>query len=124
MMLHGSGSPKRTIILSPMPTISQLDLGRLSKADKAKRTKITTVRAMPEHQKPYSYLLLTPRIKPGTLLSPDRHLGKDGKMKFTCRKSELKQSGHLASHSWVFGRMGGRRDPERERDAGLERESD
>eukprot|EP00439_Symbiodinium_sp_Y106_P014296 s6714_g2.t1 len=53
-----------------------------------------------------------------------RHLGKDGKMKFTGRKSELKQSGHLASHSWVFGRMGGRRDPERERDAGLERESD
>ncbi|CAE7424690.1 unnamed protein product [Symbiodinium sp. CCMP2456] len=81
MMLHGSGSPKRTIVLSPMVTISELDLGRLTKAEKAKRTNIRTVR---------------------------RHLGKDGKMKFTGRKKELKQSGHLASHrrlleSRVFG---------------------
>ena len=32
------------------------------------------------------------------MLSPGRHLGKDGKMKFTGRKKELKQSGRLASH--------------------------
>ncbi|CAE7435198.1 unnamed protein product, partial [Symbiodinium necroappetens] len=71
MMLHGAGCPKRTLVLSPMATIAELDLGRLTKAEKEKRCTFKTVR---------------------------RHRGKDGKMKFSGQKGELKKSGHLAGH--------------------------
>ncbi|CAE7251682.1 unnamed protein product [Symbiodinium sp. CCMP2456] len=46
MMLHGAASPKPTIVFSPMATISQLDRGRLTKVEKQKRSKLTTVRTI------------------------------------------------------------------------------
>ncbi|CAE7653684.1 unnamed protein product [Symbiodinium necroappetens] len=48
MMLHGAPSPKPTVVLSPMPTIAQLDRGPLTKAEKLKRNRLTTVRTIPE----------------------------------------------------------------------------
>lgn len=44
MMLHGAGSPKPTICYSNMTEVRDLDLGRLTKAEKEKRTRTTTVR--------------------------------------------------------------------------------
>lgn len=38
MMLHGSPTPKRTILYSNMREIGMLDLGKLSNAEKAPRT--------------------------------------------------------------------------------------
>ena len=44
MMLHGSPTPKPTLLLSPMCTISQMDLGPLRKAERQARTRLQTVR--------------------------------------------------------------------------------
>ena len=45
MTLHDAPCPKRTTLFSSMASISQLDLGTLTKKEKAKRIKLKTVRA-------------------------------------------------------------------------------
>ena len=44
MMLHGGGTPKPSLAYSNMAEVQGLDLGRLTKAEKQKRTTATTVR--------------------------------------------------------------------------------
>ena len=44
MILHGCGSPKPTICFSPMKTIEQLNLGKLTKQKKQELTTLVTVR--------------------------------------------------------------------------------
>ena len=44
MMLHGAPTAKRTLLFSPMGTISALDLGPLHKDEREKRGQFKTVR--------------------------------------------------------------------------------
>ncbi|CAE7315092.1 unnamed protein product [Symbiodinium necroappetens] len=67
MMLHGGPTPKPTLLLSPMCTISQLDLGPLRKAERQAKTRFQTVR---------------------------RHLDKNKQKRFSGNRKELKKSGN------------------------------
>ena len=44
MQLHGGPSPKRTLLWSNMSEISSLDLGKLSKVERERRTTTRTVK--------------------------------------------------------------------------------
>jgi hypothetical protein len=46
MALHGGSSAKRTVVYSNIPEIAMLDLGKLTNAEKEKRTTIKTVRSL------------------------------------------------------------------------------
>ena len=55
MALHDGPCPKRTVMFSSMATISTLDLGPLTKAERRRRTSLQTVRGFDALTKPKSY---------------------------------------------------------------------
>ena len=47
MMLHDAPTPKPTTCYSPMQTVASLDLGKLTKTERERRTNFTTVCVLP-----------------------------------------------------------------------------
>ena len=46
MQLHGSGSPKRTVMMGNLSTLGTLDKGKLTAKERVKRTKVRTTRTL------------------------------------------------------------------------------
>ena len=46
MALHGGRSPKRSMFMGNMSSLGGLDKGKLTKAERVKRTKISTARSL------------------------------------------------------------------------------
>ena len=78
-----------------MATISSLDLGRLSKEERERRTSVTTVRAFDEHITIHEPAQ-SPTPHQNTCCS-GRFIDKKGVPRFSGNKDALKKSGILAS---------------------------
>ena len=87
-MLHGSGSPKRTILYSPMKEIAMLDLGPLRKSVREELTKLSTVRSIDEIALYVDWLSHCYSIS-----NQGKSCDKSGKRRFTGNKADLKKSG-------------------------------
>ena len=79
--------------MSPMRTISLLDLGRLTKSEKEARSSLKTVRGMAKIACLNSYMARL--AGPANLcnLIPGKHINKDGRKCFSGDKAALKKSG-------------------------------
>ena len=95
MALHDAPCAKRTVLYSSMATISSLDLGRLSKEERERRTSVTTVRAFDEHITIHEPAQ-SPTPHQNTCCS-GRFIDKKGVPRFSGNKDALKKSGILAS---------------------------
>ena len=96
MALHDAPSAKRTVLFSSMATISSLDLGRLSRAERERRTSLATVRFL-------AYTLgLVPINRPNPqhhankICCSGRFIDKRGVARFRGDKEALQKSGTLA----------------------------
>ena len=90
MAHHGAGSPKPTIVYSPMKPVGLLDRGKLPKAAR-ESLPVNTVSHLSELRQSCS-----PTKTVLGSYNPGRHIDKSGKSRGN--KAELKQSGFLADY--------------------------